>query len=215
MCLFLTETADSFNMDAYTQLTSNDLLQLLQSMSYAKAIPYEIRLLYYRNLSLQGQPRRTDEHLDRIFQSLGIGSQSSVGLCGYKYFEAAYCETDPVHTFDVPAYIVDLLKKVCGSLVNSTAIMESLLRKTLPTDDKIYCGHKAAMDSVPYQLDPAALALKQPRQRILIADAVGLGKTLECGLLLSELIRRGKGRRILVVTVKSMAWTLHSLAGTQ
>jgi len=97
-----------------------------EGMSYAKAIPYETRLLYYRNLSLQGQPRRTDEHLDRIFQSLGIGSQSSVGLCGYKYFEAAYCETDPVHTFDVPAYIVDLLKKVCGSLVNSTAIMTGL-----------------------------------------------------------------------------------------
>jgi len=32
MCLFLTETADSFNMDAYTQLTPNDLLQLLQSV---------------------------------------------------------------------------------------------------------------------------------------------------------------------------------------
>ena len=107
-------------------------------MSYAKAIPYEIRLLYYRNLSLQGQPRRADEHLDWIFQSLGIGSQSSVGLCGYKYFEAAYCETDPIHTFDVPAYIVDLLKKVCGSLVNSTAIMlcEFLLRSAFSGIDR-------------------------------------------------------------------------------
>jgi hypothetical protein len=73
--------------------------------------------------------------------------------------------------------------------------MESLLRQTPPTDDKLYIGQHAAMDPVKYQLEPAVQALQQPRQRILIADAVGLGKTLECGVLLSELIRRGKGCR--------------------
>ncbi len=82
--------------------------------------------------------------------------------------------------------------------------IESLLRKTPPTDDKLYIGYKAAMDHVSYQFDPAIKALKQPRQRILVADAVGLGKTLEAGILISELIKRGKGKRILVLAVKSM-----------
>ncbi|MGM0681442.1 MAG: helicase-related protein [Thermodesulfobacteriota bacterium] len=87
---------------------------------------------------------------------------------------------------------------------DSLLYMESLLRQTPPTDNNLYIGHQAAMDLVPYQLDPAIQALQQPRQRILIADAVGLGKTLEAGVLLSELIRRGRGKRILVVAVKSL-----------
>jgi superfamily II DNA or RNA helicase len=103
---------------------------------------------------------------------------------------------DPVDT----RLVRDDSSKYSASLL----YMESLLRRKPPTDGNLYIGHKAAMDPVPYQLDPAVQALKQPRQRILIADAVGLGKTLEAGVLLSELIRRGKGKRILVLAVKSM-----------
>ena len=82
--------------------------------------------------------------------------------------------------------------------------LEALLRQSVPPDARLVIGHRGAMDVLPYQLDPARLALQQPRQRILIADAVGLGKTIECGILLAEMIRRGRGRRILVLTVKSM-----------
>jgi superfamily II DNA or RNA helicase len=82
--------------------------------------------------------------------------------------------------------------------------VESLLRKTPPTGQGLYIGHRAAMDALPFQLEPAAMALSLPRQRILIADAVGLGKTITCGILLSELIRRGRGKRILVVATKSL-----------
>lgn len=86
----------------------------------------------------------------------------------------------------------------------SLLYLESQWRQQLPTDTNLHIGHKAAMDPMPYQLDPTKLSLQRPRQRILIADTVGLGKTLEAGILMSELIARGKGKRILVVTVKSM-----------
>jgi ERCC4-related helicase len=87
---------------------------------------------------------------------------------------------------------------------HSLLFLEASLRQTVPDDDAIYLGQRAAMDVMDYQLGPASKALSMPRQRILLADAVGLGKTLECGILCTDLIRRGRGRRILVVTTKSM-----------
>jgi len=86
----------------------------------------------------------------------------------------------------------------------SRLYIESQWRQKIPTDTALHIGHRAAMDLIDFQLEPAQIALRRPRQRILIADAVGLGKTLEAGILMSELIARGKGKRILVVTVKSM-----------
>ncbi|NMQ26326.1 DEAD/DEAH box helicase [Candidatus Accumulibacter phosphatis] len=92
-----------------------------------------------------------------------------------------------------------------SSHFNSTFLyLEAQLRRSTPNDAQIHLGHRAVMNLVPYQLDPALQALKQPRQRILIADAVGLGKTLEAGILTTELIQRGRGQRILVITLKSM-----------
>ena len=92
-----------------------------------------------------------------------------------------------------------------SSHFNATLLyLEAQLRRSTPNDERIHLGHRAVMNLVPYQLDPALQALRQPRQRILIADAVGLGKTLEAGILATELIQRGRGQRILVVTLKSM-----------
>lgn len=86
----------------------------------------------------------------------------------------------------------------------SRLYIESLLRRSPPIDSALHIGHRAAMRKANYQLEPAAKALGQLRPRILMADGVGLGKTVEVGVLISELIRRGRGERILVVALKSI-----------
>jgi len=50
-----------------------------------------------------------------------------------------------------------------------------------------------------YQLDPLVRAVQMPRVNLLIADAVGLGKTIEAGLVEQELIVRNRARTVLIV----------------
>ncbi len=55
-----------------------------------------------------------------------------------------------------------------------------------------------------YQLVPIAKALDMPRVSLLLADDVGLGKTVEAGMLLTELIVRRRIQRVLVLTPASL-----------
>ena len=55
-----------------------------------------------------------------------------------------------------------------------------------------------------YQLVPLLKALSMPRVSLLIADDVGLGKTVEAGLILTELLLRRRIRRVLILTPASL-----------
>ncbi len=137
--------------------------------------------------------------------SFGTKTLQCVGLSSLVKDKTAYFISD----IDTKVEVIDPAKTRFVSdssshYSKSKLYLESQWRQQIPTDAKIHVGQHAVMNKVPYQFDPALISLKRPKQRILCADAVGLGKTTEAGILMSELIARGKGRRILVVTVKSM-----------
>jgi hypothetical protein len=67
-------------------------------------------------------------------------------------------------------------------------------------DDEPLMGvWNSAVQVHPYQIEPVLRALSMPRVSLLLADGVGLGKTIQSGLVLEELLLRRRIRRILVV----------------
>lgn len=59
--------------------------------------------------------------------------------------------------------------------------------------------HSGRVQLEPYQLIPVTQILNGPHRNLLIADDVGLGKTIEAGLCIVELAARGVGQRVLLV----------------
>ena len=109
---------------------------------------------------------------------------------------ASICERghlpDPADGFDEPATLDAFLDAVRWGAISSADLhaLQSPFRSGITIED--------------YHLDPVVRAIGMPRANLLIADDVGLGKTIESGLVAQELILRHRARTILVVCPSSM-----------
>jgi len=63
----------------------------------------------------------------------------------------------------------------------------------------LYSLHAARIDYIPYQFKPVMKLIRSDRPRILISDEVGVGKTIEAGLILKELQARREVSSVLII----------------
>ena len=73
------------------------------------------------------------------------------------------------------------------------------LAEATPSYDSLQSPLHAAFAILPFQLEPALAVVRGLAARILIADEVGLGKTVQAGLVISEILTRRPDARVLVV----------------
>ncbi len=83
----------------------------------------KMRVELYQPFSLLNQPRGNSRQLKDIFVSEGVDKDSRIGCAGWKYFSEAE-HLSSVHAIDIPAFIADTLRELCGydNVVNATHI---------------------------------------------------------------------------------------------
>ena len=107
-------------------------------------------------------------------------------------------------TFGIPGTLAKLLERLPRACVvdeaRSALVDEAGAVSSRPGFDTLLCGGRLAFEPFDYQLQTAQTVLRRMRGRAILADEVGLGKTIEAGLVLSELRMRGLADRALVIT---------------
>jgi superfamily II DNA or RNA helicase len=73
-----------------------------------------------------------------------------------------------------------------------------------PLSDTVYSYGASKTVYRPYQFKPVLRLISSPRKRLLIADEVGLGKTIEAGMVLKEYLMRGMVESVLVLAPASL-----------
>ena len=73
-----------------------------------------------------------------------------------------------------------------------------------PSSEVLYSLNSARIDFVPYQYRPVLKFIRSDRPRLLIADGVGVGKTIEAGLIMRELAARDAANSVLIMCPKAL-----------
>ena len=87
---------------------------------------------------------------------------------------------------------------------NELSAMLTALQLSTPSMASLYSLNAGRVKFVPYQYRPVFKLIRSDRPRLLIADEVGVGKTIEAGLILKELQARNDIKSVLIICPKAL-----------
>ncbi|MGA9580784.1 MAG: helicase-related protein [Allosphingosinicella sp.] len=100
--------------------------------------------------------------------------------------------------------LADLSARVVDASLDELNARLSALALTHPSIENLYSLQAGRIDFIPYQFRPVMKFIRADRPRLLVADEVGVGKTIEAGLLLREIQARRPLRSVLIVCSKAL-----------
>lgn len=147
-----------------------------------------------------GQLVRLKSNRDKVFPVLSVPPNSG-GERRYLVFE----DNKPTNYYESQLECVPTAQddRTTLPLAEFHARLTALLLAA-PSSINLYSLHSGRVRFVPYQYRPVLKLLRADRPRLLIADDVGVGKTIEAGLILKELQARAEIKSVLILCPKPL-----------
>lgn len=169
-----------------------------EGLGYSKIVRPDVDIVLFQHFSLQGQPRQQSKKLIDIFRQAGLTKDSMVGVVGNKYAVSDEFG-EPRFAIDAPAYIVDLLRQLCGGervfdVTSWFTHPEHGFRMSLTVDEIalyemagqwVYAGVKNSLESLHPGMTELEMASKLGYNGFMPLSChicVGFGENAELGL---------------------------------
>ena len=135
-----------------------------------------------------------------VLLSQNLGAQTLYRLRGIDGILKGQ-ELDLLHPFEEVSPVPhELAPERAAPLTNWLVYHQAFLLEQALGSSALLAAQPGRIQIQPYQLVPVLRAIRSSRVRLLLADGVGLGKTIQAGLIITELMARRLAHRVLVVS---------------
>ena len=139
-------------------------------------------------------------------QLLVAAAEARAGLWYYRHADGELCESELDDLQNISKAEDRLVQGRVDQNAQFELRVQALQRRALARRSPAFGVMSARVDLIPHQLRVAAVAAERRPPRVLLADEVGLGKTIEAGLIIARQLACGRASRVLVLVPEPLVY---------